>query len=135
MNFLDDVPAVRRIDTDRDDLLAIELVGHIHAADAENFFGLLEAACALHSPIDVLARLVDHDGVDWAEIAPATIEQGKAEASRHVRRCALIGQLDWSSRLQGWLAAPQAIEIRYFRSESEAEAWDWLGAHEKPADV
>ncbi|TJV02209.1 MAG: STAS/SEC14 domain-containing protein, partial [Mesorhizobium sp.] len=62
MNYLEDVPAVRRIDTDRDDLFAIDVVGHVTAADAENLFGLLEAAYALHPKIDVLVRLIDHEG-------------------------------------------------------------------------
>ena len=53
MNFLDTVPAIRRIDTDRDDLFAIDVVGYVSAADAENLFGLLEAAYALHPRIDV----------------------------------------------------------------------------------
>ena len=48
MNFLEEVPAVRKIETDRTDLLAVDIVGHVTAADAENLFGLLEAAYALH---------------------------------------------------------------------------------------
>ena len=43
MNSLEPVPAVRRIDTDRDDLCAFEIVGHVTAADVENLFGLLKA--------------------------------------------------------------------------------------------
>ncbi|TIT81564.1 MAG: STAS/SEC14 domain-containing protein, partial [Mesorhizobium sp.] len=34
MNFLETVPAIRRIDTDRDDLLAIDVVGDVTGADA-----------------------------------------------------------------------------------------------------
>lgn len=135
MNFLEDVPAVRRIDTDRDDLLAVELVGQVRAADAENLFGLLEAACALHSSIDMLVRLVDHDHVDWAEIAPETIKQARAEADRYVRRCAVVGEARGSGWLQGRPPPPPHVETRHFQAESEAEAWAWLGAHEKPADV
>ena len=76
MNFLESVPAIRRIETDRDDLFAIDVVGHVSAADGENLFGLLEAAYALHPAIDVLVRLVDHDGVDWADIAGRDPETG-----------------------------------------------------------
>ncbi|MGN6143127.1 MAG: STAS/SEC14 domain-containing protein [Mesorhizobium sp.] len=135
MNFLEDVPVVRRIDTNRDDLFAVELVGHVRAPDAENLFGLFEAACAQHPRIDVLVRLVDHDGVDWADIAADTLKQGSAEAVDHVGRCAIIGESNWSDRMQGWLAAPSTVEIRHFPADSEADAWAWLDAHEKPADV
>ena len=135
MNFLEDVPVVRRIDTDRADLLAVELVGHVRAPDVENLFGLFEAACAQHPRIDVLVRLVDHDGVDWADIAADTLRQGSAEMADHVRRCAIIGEPSWSDRVQGWLAAPSTVEIRHFPADGETGAWTWLGAREKPADV
>ena len=57
MKSLDAVPAIRRIDTNRDALFAIDVVGDVSPADAENLFGLLEAAYALHPRIDVLVRL------------------------------------------------------------------------------
>lgn len=66
LSFLDTAPAIRRIDTDRDTLFAVEVVGHVAAADTENLFGLLETAYALHSRIGALMRLVDHEGVEWA---------------------------------------------------------------------
>ncbi|MBN9244776.1 MAG: STAS/SEC14 domain-containing protein [Mesorhizobium sp.] len=135
MNFLEDVPAVRRIDTDRDDLLAVEIVGRVGAADAENLFGLLEAACALNSRIDVLVRLTDLEGVDWAAIAPETLEQGKAETARHVRRCAAVGDPDWTTAAQGRFRQAEPVEIRHFAAEDEASAWKWLGAREKPVKV
>ena len=135
MNFLEDVPAVRRLDADRDDLLAVEIVGKIMAADAENLFGLLEAACALHSRIDALVRLTEHEGVDWANISSDTLEQGKAEAARHVKRCAAIGRPDWTASAQDWFMPASPVEIRHFAAEEEASAWKWLKAHEKPAAV
>ncbi|UVK45990.1 STAS/SEC14 domain-containing protein [Mesorhizobium sp. AR07] len=128
MNFLDSVPAIRRLETSRDDLLAIDIVGHISAADGENLFGLMEAAYALHQRIDVLVRLVDHDGVDWAEIANETLKQGTTHALEHVGRCAAIGEPDWAADARRTLPASPAIEFRHFKIEDEAAAWQWLGA-------
>ncbi|PDQ19205.1 STAS/SEC14 domain-containing protein [Mesorhizobium sanjuanii] len=128
MNFLDEVPAVRRIDTSRADLFAVDVVGHVTSADAENLFGLLEAAYALHDRIDVLVRLVDHDGVDWAEVSDETIEQGTADAVAHIGRCAAIGEPNWISGAQGMLPASVPIEFRHFAAEDEAAAWEWLAA-------
>ncbi len=48
MHSLDPVPAVRRIETDRSDACAFEIVGHVSPADIENLYGLLEGAYALH---------------------------------------------------------------------------------------
>lgn len=128
MNFLEEIPAVRKIETDRDDLLALEIVGHVTAADAENLFGLLEAAYALHPRIDVLVRAVDHDGVDWADIPGDTLDQGKAGAIGHVARCAAVGEPDWTRDAQGWLEPRLPVELRHFDAADEAAAWRWLGA-------
>ena len=128
MNYLNEVPAVRRIDTDRADLFAVEIVGHVAAADAENLLGLLRAACALHARMDALVRLTDHDGVDWGDIAKETIGQGKEEALRHVRRCAAVGEPDWTLAFQGLFAPSLPVELRHFAAGQEAEAWQWLGA-------
>ncbi|MGB5948364.1 MAG: STAS/SEC14 domain-containing protein, partial [Parvibaculum sp.] len=128
MNFLEEVPAVRRIDTDRADLFAVEIVGHVTAADAENLLGLLQAACALHERVDALVRLTGHDGTDWPKIPKETIEQGKAEAIRHIGRCAAIGEPDWTAALQGFLAPRLPIEFRHFAAEDESRAWQWLAA-------
>jgi hypothetical protein len=129
MNFLDTVPAIRQIDTDRDDLFAIDVVGHVSAADGENLFGLLEAAYALHQRIDVLVRLVDHDGVDWADIADETLKQGTVQAIQHIARCAAIGEPDWIANAKG-LLPDSSIEFRHFKAEDEAAAWEWLGARQ-----
>lgn len=134
MNFLEAVPAIRRIDTDRDDLFAIDVVGHVSAADAENLFGLLEAAYALHPRIDVLIRLTDHDGVDWTDLSAETLEQGKSHALEHVARCATIGDPDWTSQVQGFFTS-LPVELKHFDAGDEAAAWEWLGARPKPEDV
>jgi hypothetical protein len=135
MKFLEEVPAVRRIESDRGDLLALEIVGHVTPADAENIFGLLEAACALHPSFDVLVRMTNHDGVDWDAIAAETIEQGKAQGIRHVRRCAAVGKPDWTGSVQSWLEPDMPVEFRHFEAEDEQSAWAWLGARERPAHV
>lgn len=128
LNFLDAVPAVRRIDTDREDLFAVDIVGHVAAADAENLFGLLEAAYALHPKLDVLVRLIEHDGVDWPHVSDETARQGTAHALEHIRRCAAVGDPDWIPYAQGFFAKPPPFELRHFDWEDEAAAWRWLGA-------
>ncbi|TGQ69910.1 MAG: STAS/SEC14 domain-containing protein [Mesorhizobium sp.] len=128
MKFLESVPAIRRIDTDRDDLFAIDVVGHVSPADAENLFGLLEAAYALHPRIDVALRVIDHDGVDWAAISDETLKQGAVHALEHVGRCAAIGAPDWTADARHALPASSPIEFRHFSTQDEAEAWEWLGA-------
>ena len=128
MNFLQSVPTIRRIDTDRDDLFAIDVVGHVSAADAENLFGLLEAAYALHPRIDVLVRLTDEESVDWANISKDTLRQGVADAMEHVVRCAAIGEPSWASLVTGVFPKTLPFEFRRFDIDDEEAAWKWLGA-------
>ena len=92
MSSLTSLPAVRQVETDRPDLFAFDVVGQVSPSDVENFYGLLEAAYALHPSIDVLVRVIEHEGVEWGEMSPKTIEQGRLHAADHVRRCALVGE-------------------------------------------
>ncbi|UCI10192.1 STAS/SEC14 domain-containing protein [Mesorhizobium sp. B1-1-8] len=133
MNFLDAVPAIRRLDTNRDALFAIDVVGDVTPADAENLFGLLEAAYALHPRIDVLVRLTDQESVDWANISKETLRQGVADALEHVVRCAVIGEPDWSSFAGGFFPKVLPFEFRRFGSDDEEAAWQWLGARQTAA--
>lgn len=128
VNFLEAVPAIRRIDTNRDALFAIDVVGDVSPADAENLFGLLEAAYALHPRVDVLVRLTDHGSVDWANISSETLRQGVADALEHVVRCAAIGEPGWTSFAVGLFPRSLPFEFRQFASDREEDAWQWLGA-------
>lgn len=128
MSFLESVPAVRRIETTRPDLFAVDIVGLVTPADAENLFGLLEAAYALHPRIDVLVRLLEYEGAEWSQIAPETVEKGKALATKHVGRCASIGEPDWIAGMQGFLAPSTPVELKHFPAEDEEAAWRWLGS-------
>ena len=125
---LDRVPAVRRIDTDRTDAFAVEISGYVTAADVENLYGLLEGAYELHDQIDVLVRLVDYEGADWAAVNRHTTEEGREHALKHVRRCAAVGEPDWTSRVGGFFGSDLPVELRHFPSAREDEAWEWIGA-------
>jgi hypothetical protein len=128
VNFLEAVPAIRRIETNRDALFAIDVVGDVSPADAENLFGLLEAAYALHPRIDVLVRLTDAESVDWANISQDTLKQGVAESMDHVVRCAAIGEPSWAYLVTGVFPKELPFEFRRFGVDDEEAAWQWLGA-------
>ena len=126
MNMLESVPAVRRIDTARRDLHAFDIVGHVSPADIENLFGLLEAACAIDPRIDVLLRISDNEGVDWQGVSPDTMRQGKALASEHVRRCAVVGDRAGLAAIHGIFLDTRPVEFREFPYDNEDVAWDWI---------
>jgi hypothetical protein len=128
MHSLDRVPAVRQIPTDRPDCSAFDIFGEVMSADVENLFGLLEAAYALHDQVDLLVRMVDHDGVDWSDVSSETISEGKRLAQAHVRRCAAVGEPNWIPSVTGFFTPRPDVELKHFSSEDEAEAWAWIGA-------
>jgi hypothetical protein len=128
LHKLDPMPAVRRIDTTRADCTALEIVGHVSAADVENLVGLLEGAFAVHEQVDLLIRVTEHDGVDWAEISDATVAEGRRESKRHLRRMATVGDPAWASRLRQLVVSESDTEIRHFAADEESEAWAWIGA-------
>jgi len=135
MHPLDPVPAVRRLQTDNDRVFPIEIAGHATSADAENLFGLLEGAYALHDRVDVLVRQAAYEGADWDEIDRDTVAEGRRRAEEKVGRCAVVGGPDWTSSLGGFFARDVPVEVRYFSVEQEPEAWSWLSAKEIPENI
>jgi hypothetical protein len=126
--MLEAVPAIRRIETDRDDLAAFDVVGMMTGADLENLFGLLEAAYALHSPIDVLVRLVECEGLDRSEVDPDTVSDGTEAAGMNVRRCAVVGDANGLAGSSKLFVAAGAGETRHFAPDDEPQAWTWIEA-------
>ena len=125
MGLLTSVPAVRQVETDRPGLYAFDLVGHISAADVENFYGLLEAAYDLHPTIDVVVRVIDQEGLDLANASRRTLDEGKTHAAEHVRRCALVGNTRAMPEIERFFAS--SAEFRRFSDKDESKAWEWIG--------
>ena len=125
---LEPASAIRRIDTDRDDLLALDISGEVTPSDIENFYGLLEGAYALHEKIDILVRAAEFESADWNGVSEDTISEGRTRAEQRVRRCAAVGGPDWTKRLGGFFTADVPVDIRYFDADDEADAGRWLGA-------
>lgn len=129
---LEPPPAIRQIETDRPDMLALELVGHITAADIENAYGLLEAAYQLHDKIDVLVRVSDYEGFDWQAVLSRTTFKAKSHALKHIRRYAVVGGPGWLHATMSLFNPLTPVESRHFNTEEEAAAWEWIGAKPKP---
>ena len=127
MHSLDPIPSVRRLSTDRDDAYAFEITGFVTSADAENLYGLLEGAYALHDRIDLLVRFVDVEGIDWAEVSDETKRLCRERADRHINRCAAVGTAGFATGLLEEMLCPS---LRHFEPASEADAWAYVEAAE-----
>lgn len=129
MRPLDIVPAIRRLETDRSDLLAIEIAGPVTGADVENLYGLLEGAFALSPRIDLLVRWPAGGEVEWGAVAAATLRAARDDTARHVGKCAVIGARGDVSALLKRFVGPVG-EVRRFAATDEEAAWAWVGARE-----
>lgn len=135
MRPLERVPAVRRIDTNRSDVFAVEITDEFTSADAENLCGLLEGAYALHPRIDLLVRLRDLVVVDLTDLEDDTLALLRSHTHDNVGNCAVIGETRWHSDIESLFSFSSSTTLRHFDSEEETEAWAWLSAREIPEDV
>ena len=125
---LEPPPAVRQIETDRDDVLAIDIVGRVRSSDIENAYGLLQAACQLHDRIDLLVRFSGYEGCDWEAAFNRTTMRGKLAIMRHVRRYAVVGAPGWI-RIALLLSRPLVrFRLRHFDLQAQESAWRWIEA-------
>lgn len=128
MKVNENPPNIRRIDTNREDAFAFKIVGHLSVSDAENFFGLLQGAYELHDKIDVLIILHDYEGFDWQAAFKQQTILGKTRALRHIRKYAIVGGSEWMGSMTTLFRPFFPMEMRHFETESEEEAWSWIGA-------
>ncbi|MBO6902501.1 MAG: STAS/SEC14 domain-containing protein [Rhizobiaceae bacterium] len=125
MTAMNNPPSIRRIDTGRPDLFAVEVAGHVSAADVENLYGLLEGVYVTQERIDLLIRVVGNEGVDWKEVSPNTVREAQQHAREHISRCAAIGENSATRRIAE-IFCPSGAELRHFALDAEEEAWEWL---------
>ncbi len=128
MHQFEPVPAIRRIETDRSDLCALEIVGRFTAADLENAYGLLEAAYMMHEKIDVLVRITDYDGFDWSAVFTRSTARGKTRALGRIRKYAVVGGPGWMRAVLTIFGPLTSIKTKHFDAADESRAWKWIGA-------
>lgn len=130
MHPLERVPAVKRLETNRADVFALEVSGEFTSADAENLCGLLQGELSLIDRIDLLIRLTGVDSTDLSNVSEDTVETMRALVNEHVTRCAVIGQTSRAARVERLFSAGTKAELRHFTDDEEAQAWAWIDAHE-----
>ncbi|MBN9066562.1 MAG: STAS/SEC14 domain-containing protein [Rhizobiales bacterium] len=128
MGLMEPPLAVRRLETDREDVFAFDIVGHITASDVENIYGLLEGAYSLHDKIDMLVRVKDYEGVDWDAAMKDFRLLGKTHALKHIRRYAVVGGPGWIGAMVAVFKPFFRVEMKHFDVKEEAQAWAWIGA-------
>ncbi|MBC8717145.1 MULTISPECIES: STAS/SEC14 domain-containing protein [Brucella/Ochrobactrum group] len=124
----EDVPVVRRIPTNREDVFAFAIEGHLDEAALENLYGLLDAAYEGHEEIDLLIRLTGYEGVDWGSAFSESMLSMRAKSLQHLRRYAIVGGPLWIQASVTLMQPFLSIEMKTFEPEDEPKAWEWLSA-------
>lgn len=114
-------PAVTRLDSDRPDLVALAVSGHLTADDYERTVDpAVEGALAENDEIDLLMRL---DGLDGFSLGAAREDFALAKHLGSFRKMALVGGPDWMTGLVDGLGGLVPVEVETFDDEAAARAW------------
>ncbi len=123
-------PAVKQVKTQREDVYAFEIYGHVSRQEIDDIYQTLEKAYENHDKINLLVRMSRFDGVDWSAVFSEAVYIGKFHAIKHMRRYALVGGPKWAAVAMQFFNPLFRLEVRHFELEQEAEAWDWIYEHE-----
>ncbi|MBV2143888.1 STAS/SEC14 domain-containing protein [Falsochrobactrum sp. TDYN1] len=124
----ENVPVIRRIPTNRDDVFAFAIEGRLDDASLENLYGLLDAAYDDHEQIDLLIRLTGYEGMDWSAAFSDNMLAMRTKSLKHLRRYAIVGGPFWIQMSVTLMQPFLSIEMRTFEVSEEERAWVWLDA-------
>lgn len=120
-------PAVRRLPTDREGVLAFAIDGAVGADDLRTIGRDLRSAYATHGTIRLLVR-IDGRYAMRPDLLTENVLGVKREALKHVEAYAIVGGPDWLRSLADTLNPLFRMDVRAFPMTDEAQAWSWIGA-------
>lgn len=126
-------PALSQIKTERDDVLAFEVDGHLSKQETDHVYDILEEAYQSHDSINLLIRMGRYDGFEWTALFSEKTYFGKLHALKHLKRYAVVGGPSWFNTAIGFFNPLFRVEVRHFELDDEAEAWNWIYEDDKTA--
>ena len=119
-------PALTQIETERDDVYAFEIDGHVSREEMDEAYRTLEEAYEKHDKINLLVRMGRYDGFDWSALFSEATYVSKFHAIRHLRRYALVGGPAWAANAISFFGPLFRMDVKHFDLDAEAEAWKWI---------
>ncbi len=117
---------IKKVPTDRDNLVAYSIDGHMTADDITSVYTELLAIYKQHEKIDLLVRFENFDGFDWSAVFTDTTYAAKTQSLDHIRRYAIVGAPSWMSTIATAFNPLFALELKSFEPSEEDKAWAWL---------
>jgi len=116
-----------------ENVFAFKATGKLTDEDYAKFVPELENIIAQHGKISVLFELENFKG--WgAKAAWQDYRFGKEQES-HFEKIAIVGEKMW----QRWMTSIASFftdaDVRYYKRDELAQAWDWLRDVDEPADT
>ena len=121
-------PAFKIIETDRPNVLAFEIDGHLDKAELERVSAHFLEALQGQDRIRMLGRVRRLGGLQPSGLLSGDFFAMKRSFLERMDRYAVVGGPAWLRTTLNSLAPLFRVEIRHFEPEEEAEAWSWLDA-------
>ena len=121
-------PALKVIETDRPDVFAFEIDGHLSKAELDAATVLFAEALAGKDQVRVLGRIRRLGGFEPGGLLSSDYFAMKRGFLERMERYALVGGPGWLRTTLNALAPLFKAEIRHFGEDEEAAAWTWIGA-------
>jgi hypothetical protein len=123
--------ALQFLETNNPLVLAYAIDGTLAKADLERAIQVVRPRLARElGPISVLARIGEIRFSEPADLIDERYIRFKKETLSRVERYAVIGGPRWLEMTIKAMAPIMPFELRYFGSDEEPAAWDWVGARE-----
>ena len=120
--------ALRLIETDRPEVLGIEMDGRLSKEEIGRISRELNAALQSREITSVLVRIRTFGGFDPSIAFDGEYLRMKLGFLHQLKRYAVVGGPKWIRQWVQFMGPLVRIETRHFALEDEAAAWDWLEA-------
>lgn len=119
-------PALRMLDSGHPDLIAYEIDGTLHQADAERLLHLFERALDRDRPVSLLVRITHYGGFDPSMMLSGPLWTMRLASYGNLHRYALVGADPWMQSMAQFANPLTRIDMKCFPRSAEDEAWDWV---------
>ncbi len=118
--------AVSRLSTEREDVFAYEVNGHVSTEELDDISLELDKAYKRFDRINLLVRLRSWDGIDWTSAFSETSFIGRLRAISHVERYAVVGGPSWIAIAVRFCPQMFSMKVRHFDNADFGDAWTWV---------
>jgi hypothetical protein len=121
-------PGLRLIPTNRRDTYAFAWNGRVTLQDVEDVARALNDAIASQHAVRFFARIERLGTIELAALLRPSLWRLKLLGAQKVERYAVVGGPALLERYTHWVRSTFSVDMRYFESAREHEAWAWLEA-------